>query len=157
MKKSKLWPEINNLLGIDSSHKIPPPLVTRKFRQNRRKSIISRDICKKRNYGPKSKTIWELILLITYFLLWWPENFVKIAVKPLFHKIYAENEIMARNQNPFENWCFSWNTSSFGDLKISSKSPENHYFTRYMQKTNLWSEIKNHLGIDSSHKIPPPF
>ena len=57
MQKKKLWPEIKSHLGIDSSHKIPPPLVTRKFRQNRRKTIISRDICKKRNYGPKSKTL----------------------------------------------------------------------------------------------------
>ena len=57
MQKTKLWPEIKNHLGIDSSHKIPPPLVTRKYRQNRRKTIISRDICKKRNYAPKSKTI----------------------------------------------------------------------------------------------------
>ena len=64
MQKTKLWPEIKNHLGIDTSHKISPPLVTRKFRENRRKTIISRDICKKRNYAPKSKTIWELILLI---------------------------------------------------------------------------------------------
>ena len=53
MQKTELWPEIKNHLGTDSSHKIPPPLVTRKFRQNRRKTIISRDILKKRNYGLK--------------------------------------------------------------------------------------------------------
>ena len=46
-------------LGIDTSHKIPPPLVTRKYHQ--------------------------------------------IAVEPLFHEIYAKNEIMARNQKPFDN------------------------------------------------------
>ena len=138
-------------MGFDSSHKIPPPMVSRKFRQNRRKTIISRDICKKRNYTSKSKTIWELILLIKYLLLfkrqkfrqnrrktiisrdicrkrnysrksitfrglllfikdlpvWWPENFVKIAVKPLFHEIYAKNEIMLRNRKSFGNWFFS--------------------------------------------------
>ena len=69
IQKMKLWPEIKNHLGIDSSHKIPPPLVTRKFRQNRCETIISRDIRKKRNYASKSKTIWELILLIKYLLL----------------------------------------------------------------------------------------
>ena len=47
MQKTKLWPEIKNHFGIDSSHKIPPPFVTRKLRQNRRKTIISRDTCKK--------------------------------------------------------------------------------------------------------------
>ena len=57
-------------LGFDSSHRIPPRLVTRKFRQKSRKSIISRDICKKRNYASKSKTIWELNLLIKYIPLW---------------------------------------------------------------------------------------
>ena len=103
MQKTKLCFEIENHLGIDSSHKIPPPLVTRKFRQYRRKSIISQDICKKRNYGPKSKTIWELILLIKYLLLCRLENFVKIAVKPLFREIYPKNEIMLRNQKPFGN------------------------------------------------------
>ena len=45
--------------------------MTRKFRQNRRKTIISGDICKKRNYEPKSKAFRELLLLIKYFLLWW--------------------------------------------------------------------------------------
>ena len=75
------------------------PLYKRqKIRQNRRKSIISRDKCKKRNYASKSKTIWELNLLIKYLLVWSPENFVKIAVKPLFHEIHVEIEIMARNQ-----------------------------------------------------------
>ena len=92
MQKTKLWPEIKNHFGIDFSHKIPPPFVTRKFRQNRRKSIISRDICKKRNYSSKSQTIWELILLIKYLHVWWPENFVKTAVKPLFRETYAKNQ-----------------------------------------------------------------
>ena len=59
MQKTKLCFEIEKHLGIDTSHKIPPPLVTRKYRQNRRKAII--------------------------------------------HEIYAKNEIMARNQNPFDN------------------------------------------------------
>ena len=133
MQKTKSRREINNLLGIVAFYKIPPRLVTRKFRQNRRKTIISGDICKKRNQGPKSKTIWELILLIKYLPLyerqkfrqnrretiisrdmcrkrnqgpklitfwellllikylpiWDPENFVKIAVKRLFHEICA--------------------------------------------------------------------
>ena len=40
MQKAKLWPEINNLLGIVAFYKIPPRLVTRKFRQNRPKTII---------------------------------------------------------------------------------------------------------------------
>ena len=66
MQIKKLWFEIENHLGIDSSHKIPPLLVTRKFRQNLRKTIISRDICKKGNYASKTKTIRELILLIKY-------------------------------------------------------------------------------------------
>ena len=103
MQKTKLWPEINNLLGIVAFYKISPRLVTRKFRQNRRKTIISRDICKKRNYAAKSKTIWELILLIKNLVLWCPENFVKIAAKPLFHEIYAKNEIMLRNRKRFGN------------------------------------------------------
>ena len=107
MQKTKLWSEIKNLLGIVASYKIPPPLVPWKFRQNRRKTIISRDICKKRNYGSKTKIIWELILLIKYLLVCSPENFVKIAVKPLFHEIYARNEIMLRNRKPFGNWFFS--------------------------------------------------
>ena len=64
MQKTKLHFEIENHLGIDTSHKITPPLVTLEFRQNRRNTIISRDICKKRNYGSKSKSISELILLI---------------------------------------------------------------------------------------------
>ena len=42
-----------------------------------------------------------MILLRKYLPLWLPENFVKIAIKPLFQEIYAENGIMARNQNPF--------------------------------------------------------
>ena len=113
MQKTKLCFEIENHLGIDSSYKIPPPLVTRKFRQHRRKTIISRDICKKRNYASKSKTIWELILLIKYLLLWWPENLIKIAVKPLFHEMYAKNEIMLRNRKPFGNWFFPENTCPF--------------------------------------------
>ena len=151
MQKTKSMPELKNRLRIDSSHKIPPPMVTRKFRhnrcetnisrdiwkkrnyasksktiwelillikylplcksqkfrQNRRKTIISRDICRKWNYGPKSITFWGLLLFIKYHPVWWPENFVKIAVKPLFHEIYAKNEIMARNQKPFGNWFFS--------------------------------------------------
>ena len=53
MQKTKLRFEIKNHLGIDTSHKIRPPLVIREFRQKRRKTIISRDICKKRNQGPK--------------------------------------------------------------------------------------------------------
>ena len=57
MQKMKSRPEIKNHLGIDSSHNIHHPLVAQKFRQNRRKSIISRDICKKRNYGQKLKTV----------------------------------------------------------------------------------------------------
>ena len=123
MQKTKSRPEIKNHLGIDSSHKIHLPLVARKFRQNRRKTIISRDIYKKRNYAPKSKTIWELILLIKYILLWRPGNFVKIAVKPLFNEIYEKNEIMPRNQKPFGNCCFLENASPFGNPKISSKLP----------------------------------
>ena len=103
MQKTKLCSEIKNHLGIDSSHKIRPPLVTRKFRQNRRKTIISRDICKKRNYASKSKTISELILLRKYLPFVKGKNFVKIAVKPLFHEICAENEIRARNKKPFGN------------------------------------------------------
>ena len=75
MQKTKLCTEIKNHLGIDASHKIPPPLVTRKFRQNRRKTIISGDICRKRNYVPKSKTIWELILLIKYLPLYERQKF----------------------------------------------------------------------------------
>ena len=107
MQKTKLCFETENHLGIDTSHKIPPPLVTRKYRQNRRKTIVSRDICKKWNYAPKSKTIWELIHLIKYLPLWWHENFVKITVKPLFHEVCAEIEIKARNKKPFGNWYFS--------------------------------------------------
>ena len=103
MQKTKLCSEIVKHVGIDSSHKIPLPLVTRKIRQNCRKTIISRDICKKRNYASKSKTIWKLILPMKYLLLCRPENFVKIGVKPLFHEIYAKNEIMLRNRKPFGN------------------------------------------------------
>ena len=75
MQKTKLWPEIKNLLIIDASHRIPPPLVIRKFRQKRRKTIISLDICRKRNYGPKSKTIWELILVIKNLPLYKMQKF----------------------------------------------------------------------------------
>ena len=70
MQKTELDSEIKTILAIDSCHKIPPSLVIRKFRQNRRKSIISRDMWKKRNYGPKSKTFWGLIHLIKYLPLW---------------------------------------------------------------------------------------
>ena len=75
MQKTKLWHEIKNLLGIVVSYRIPPRLMTRKFRQNGRKTIISRDVCKKRNYASKSKTIWELILLIKYLLLYKSQKF----------------------------------------------------------------------------------
>ena len=85
-------------------------LVTRKFRQNRRKTIISRDICKKPNYAQKSKTFCGIVASYKTLSHWSPENFVKIAEKPLFHEIYAKNQIILRNQKPFGNCCFSYNT-----------------------------------------------
>ena len=63
MQKTKLCSETKILLGTDAFHKIPSPLLTRKFRLNHRKSIISRDIYRKQNYGPKSITFWGLLLL----------------------------------------------------------------------------------------------
>ena len=95
MQKTKLWPEIKNHLGIDSSHKIPPPLVTR-FRQNRRKTIISRDICKKRNYASKWKTIWEMILLIKYLPLCKRQKFRQNRRKT----IISRDMCRKRNQGP---------------------------------------------------------
>ena len=96
MQKTKLCSEINNHLGIDISHKISPPLVTRKLRQNRRKTIISRDICRKRNYGPKSKTIWELILLIIYLPLWKSQKFRQNRRKAIISRAMCRK----RNQGP---------------------------------------------------------
>ena len=89
MQKTKLRPEIKNLLIIDPSDKIPPPLVTRKFSQNRRKTIISRNICKKRNYAPKSKTIWELILLIKYVPLCKTQKFRQNRRKTIISRVFA--------------------------------------------------------------------
>ena len=103
MQKTKLWPEIKNFLIIDASYKYLVLCTRQKFRQNRRKTIISRDICKKRKYGLKTKNhfVIDSSLRIPTPLV--TRKFRQNCRKTIISRDICKNEIMLRNRKPFGN------------------------------------------------------
>ena len=90
----------------------------------------------------------QLGIVASYKILshWSPENFDKIALKPLFHEIYAKNEIMLRDQKPFGNCCFLKNTSHFGVPKIFVKIAVKPLFHEIYAKNEIMARNQKPFG-----------
>ena len=73
-------PQSKSSWGLILLIKYLPLQKIRKFRQNRRKTIISRDICKKLNIAPNQNSFWDELFSETSSPFRKPDNFVKIAV-----------------------------------------------------------------------------
>ena len=123
MQKTKSRPEIKTIWDLILLINYLPLCKRQKFRQNRRKTIISPDICKNRNYASQSKTIWELILLIKYLPLYKRQKFRQNRRKTIISREICKKRNDALKSKTIWELMLLIKYVPFGHSKIWSKSP----------------------------------